>query len=780
MQVGIPLNGWLLLACLALVVVGEAARASTPEAPLFRLYDGVTLFVDNPDGRAFKVSLDIYDLNTGGDGFDTCAVSEMLFKVSDPNGKYAVREVVPDDGVVVKGPPSPPRDWYKLRGVTPPTRWSVSSDPNRLAAMQYRTVTRTVPKGARGVYRILLVGTNDLYVRARLDPALHWAVATHDGPQHGHGDQLAKSYIYIPRGATALYFSASEPDRPQTRRFTLRAPDGTVILQGTADELQDAFRASGRKETDPTCTLPTAYQDQLLTLEVSQGAGDYLVRLGFFHNQLQSYYIPYGGVVSAVYAPDAQTARAVQGGAIYHDGLVFWYPFQVRYHDWLKKQKPEDFVVRGVDDKEIPLTRDKGYRSSWYFPELPTRPNFLPLCGPHIEMPLCDRVMHDYPANHNKQALWIAIQDLFERPAQVGSVSVPAPEGYHCNGFRNLTIGDHTALNGPGGALSYHFGAWGWPYWRAAWRIVKESDAPREIKDIIMEGLIVAGDRLAFARNDARTNGNAYASEIEGLRYCVAATDDPLQKKMYDTSFNAFVHETFGERTGIGPSGDCQETLGHDNHYGTYILSYWQPVVDDLHDPQFRQVMDRIVNLYSYIWCRDALANPWSSRTHHSVTEETLKPYGFVWKGDPGDDFTVNVNDGSEWFAVRRPNYYVVTYHGRLAPRVAGGELGSPAGLRRGFDLPAHRPRPRHGAGLHRARRVWRGDATVEVARLPPALDCRGDGGRHAAGHRGQRAPWGKTGWHYGHQRRRRAQPACARPAHLPLRRGGDRLRSTP
>ena len=39
-----------------------------------------------------------------------------------------------------------------------------------------------------------------------------------------------------------------------------------------------------------------------------------------------------------------------------------------------------------------------------------------------------------------------------------------------------------------------------------------------------------------------------------------------------------------------------------------------------------------------------------------------------VWKGEPGPDLTVDINNGHEWFAARRSGYYVLTFHGRLAP----------------------------------------------------------------------------------------------------------------
>jgi hypothetical protein len=46
-----------------------------------------------------------------------------------------------------------------------------------------------------------------------------------------------------------------------------------------------------------------------------------------------------------VFAPDAATANAIQGGTIVVDNEVFWHPFQVRFHAWLKKNQG-DAVLR--------------------------------------------------------------------------------------------------------------------------------------------------------------------------------------------------------------------------------------------------------------------------------------------------------------------------------------------------------------------------------------------------------------------------------------------------
>src|SRR5437667_7066149 len=82
---------WLFYVALAALACGEKAGA----APVtYRLYDGITAYVNNADGKAFDVDLDVRDINVFADG-----PRELLVKVYDPDGRVIVREVIPDDGI---------------------------------------------------------------------------------------------------------------------------------------------------------------------------------------------------------------------------------------------------------------------------------------------------------------------------------------------------------------------------------------------------------------------------------------------------------------------------------------------------------------------------------------------------------------------------------------------------------------------------------------------------------------------------------------------------------
>jgi hypothetical protein len=256
---------------------------------------------------------------------------------------------------------------------------------------------------------------------------------------------------------------------------------------------------------------------------------------------------------------------------------------------------------------------------------------------------------------------------------------------------------------GPGsGAWSnwgYAFGYYGCKIWRPAWLLMKRADVPEELKDIIREGLTLGGDRLSFAAGIERVNGNAFAQIPVALWYCQAATGDALNRERYNVCFERFRTEGWGDGAGISKSGDCQEHFTHDAGYGSYIVDNWtgkkegggtwveQGILSDTDDPRFRETFNRILNLFSHIACKGANAYPWNGRINQG-------PVGAVWnnlngpyapKCDGGPDLTVSVNDGNEWFAARRKSYYIVTFHGRLAPawlaNLFYGQLGLGGGI---------------------------------------------------------------------------------------------------
>ena len=662
------------------VIVSAVSTAAAEQT--YRMHDGVTAFVVNRDGKPFTVSLDVRDLNMFEQG-----PREVLLKVYDPDGHTLVREVIPDDGITEPAYQHPTgawdhEAWYyawtRMQGEVPMMRWSTFSEPARLASYAKRTLTYQIPAGKPGVYRVMLVGSTDHYVTLRMAPDLPYGVCGQATFLHAHGDMLKRSYIYVPKGARGLHVVTAEWDQPSTRLFKLTAPDGKVLFE------TDGSRGFVRNKIE--FDEPGQYDDQLLVFEVGHvkhvptdqrrhtdangrtRPGDFLIeikhRLGSDPEVTQRGERAY----SAVFAPDEATAKAIQGGAFYHDDRVFWHGYQVRLHDWLKTVDQKEFVVTNASGEEIKVT------------DLPQREGFITLNSNYWRPPLSDRVMHHWPAHKNRAALNLAIRDLIA-------------------GLRSIGPNDHVAVavGGPFANMGYEFSNYAWHYWRPGWRITQQSDAPDEIKNLLRDAFLVAGDRLAFCRSWARVNGNSFALVPTALRYCMAATADPLQKELFETYFDRFANGGWGERVGVGPSGSIQEGFAYAYHYGSYPMRTYLSVIADLGDERFKKVHDRLSNWFSYTLAeRPIAAGPWSSRTNFYPHTAIQTEGPFKWKGFPGPDFTVSVNEGDEWFAARRENYYAVTYHGRLSPKwnsnANAGNCGYGGGMLCQLHIPGHGP----------------------------------------------------------------------------------------
>ncbi|MBI2437897.1 MAG: hypothetical protein HYV36_03680 [Lentisphaerae bacterium] len=630
----------IISAATAQTVSNDQTLAEPGQA--YRLYEGITVYINNPEGKDFTVSIDVRDLNLRANG-----PREMLLKLYDPDGQPVVREIIPDDGCVTPNFPDRIGGWdHELqyyanlyaKGTFPSFRWSAWSDPARLNTLVKRAFARPIKGGKKGSYRLVLAGTPDHYVSLSINPELKTAVGGHPNFLHGHGDQHKKSFIYVPKGTVGLFFAAVEPDPPRTRRFKITAPDGKVLLETEAKGGYVATIDDSWQGASLNFAKPGEYDGKLLTLEVAPGEGDYLVRLMLQQPQAGAFKDYVGMGSSALLAPDAATALALKGGTLEADGLVFWHPFQVRFHNWLKANKLE--------------------------------------------------------ATDQEKALRKELEAEF-------------------NGLRLLETSDGR------GVLSwanwaYAMGYYGCKIFQNGWRLMQRADVPAEAKALIKEGLIMAGDRLSFAAGGETVNGNAFAQINVALWYSHRATGDALQKERFETFWQRWTTEGWGRGAGLSRSGDAQEHFAHDCHYGSYLMDNWKAtgnqwiatggiLGDATDDPRFQKVLDRYQELYSYLFCREVnqravAANPWSARTAMSPHSEAnnWESAKHRWKGEPGPDFTVSVNGGDEWFAARRKNYYLLTFHGRLAPEWLGrsfyGQVGFGGGIICQLTVPGKGP----------------------------------------------------------------------------------------
>ncbi|MCX5662506.1 MAG: hypothetical protein NTW19_22725 [Planctomycetota bacterium] len=674
----------LTLALLSALLLAGPALAAEPlvarlapldkEGTTFRLYEGLTVLVHNPGGKAFKLALDVRDLNLIEPG-----PRELLFKVYDPNGKSVVREIIPDDGVITPASQSPTggwdhEGWYYLyqynRGTPPMLKWGTLTAPDRLAAIPVRTLEKSIPAGTPGIYRVVLVGSRDHVVTVKVDSGLSWGVAGNPFYLHPVGDFFKKRFVYVPAGTRAINIAMVEHDRPRARKFTLKDTAGNLLAEGSA------AAGVGFAEVKPTKPgkpgEPGEWDDKVLVFELADAPNACMVQFAFITDRLNGPPRKPPGAIQAFYASDEATARALGGGVVFRDGNRFANPLQLRLYEWTKKLTEADLAVVDGQGKPVETVKVQNRPDLAASPALDIQPNrnkeFVPLNGPHEQAPLSDTIMFSYDLHHNRQSLNVAIKELEL-------------------GLRTLGPGDHpVCVTWKGmGNLAYIFGTYNWHWWRSSWRILQEKDTPAEVKELVREMIINAADRLAFCRNWERVNGNAFSTVVCGLRYACEGTKDPLNEASFQDFYDRFTTGGFGARVGVGPSGPVQEEFAYDNHYGSYPVATWGCVVDDLKDPRFIKVHDRLRNFYSYTQNDEVAACPFSARTFHNPSFGPEKEGPFAWKGLPGPDFTETVNGGNEFFAARRKGYYMLTYHGRMTPKWQNdsfmGQLGWSGGV---------------------------------------------------------------------------------------------------
>lgn len=673
------------VAALVLTATFCPPLSAAPEPPLqigggdyqnmFRLYEGVTVLVNNPEGKEFNLTLDVRDLNLTEYG-----ESDALLKVYDPEGRVFVREVILDDGIKSTATQLPTggwdhEGWYYLqqynRGTAPMLRWSSLTDPKRIGFTINRQYKRRIPGGAKGVYRVVLVGTRDHVVSVNIDQGLKWGVAANPFFLAPAGDWLKKRYVYIPRGALGMNITLVEHDRPRSAQFVVRDDAGAVVAEGTSK--------SGIGFAEVKVPQPGAWDDKVFTFELTSEPGACLAHFALQYPKLENMTKPLPApVAQACFAPDAETARALHGGSLEIEGRNYWQPAHARLAAYVNSLKPEDFEVKGADGKVLTpvATQVPGYVVSPMYNIEPNRnKEYTPLNGEHERPPVSDTIMFSYDLHRNPQALNVAIRDLSAALADIGP-------------------GDHV-MNATWRGMSnqaYEFGTYRYPWWRSAWRILKEKDTPAAVKAPVYDLILNAGDRLAFCRNWERVNGNAFTTVLCGLRYAAEATGDPFQQKLLDSFHKRFTTGGFGPRVGLGPSGAIQEEFAYDNHYGAYTIATLGAVVKDFNDPRFVKLQDGVRNFYSYVFNDEAAACPFSARTFHNPNAKMPTEGPHVWKGLGGPDLTESIAGANEFFAARRPNYYMVSYHGRMTPKWEGegfrGQMGWSGGVMCQFVVP--------------------------------------------------------------------------------------------
>lgn len=641
-----------ITACCGVLAIAAVPFARAEE--IYHLYEGITAYVHNPEGKEFQVGIDLRDLNLFADG-----PREVLLKIYDPSGKPIVREIIPDDGVASPNFPGRIGGWdHELqyyanlyaKGTHPSFRWSAWSDPKRLQTIVARTITHSVPGGMPGVYRIVLAGTRDHYATLRIDPELRYGVAGHTTWMHGHGDLLKTSYIYVPQDTTGLFVAVAEPDLPRTRHFRLTAPDGKVLFDGTATGGYATPQSKNWQQASLAFDTPGQYDGKLLRLDVSDGAGDYLVKVTLQQPRKGPFAEYVGMGSSAVFAPDEETALALRGGTTVVDGQVFWHPFQIRFYQWLKAH-PLD----GSDEQ-------KALRA-----ELQALLNGFRLIETSDGRGSASWTNWAYAFGYYGCKIWRPAWLLMQRDDVPQEVKEIIREGLIMGGDRLSFAVSQETVNG---------------------------NAFSQINVALWYCHRATGDPMQKERFELFWK--RWTSEGWGRGVGLSPSGDSQEHFAHDMHYGSYLLDNWRGITWVKQG----------------ILD------DATDDPRFAEVIERYRELYSYLYCREkdgrpVAANPWSARTHaHAHNGQKNWEIGpHTWKGEPGPDFTVSVNGGNEWFAARRKNYYALTYHGRIGPdwmcQSFSGQLGFSGGILCQLTVPGRGPvlastlAESYGVGMH-------------------------------------------------------------------------------
>jgi hypothetical protein len=614
------------------------AEAADLAEQTFRLCEGVTVFVVNPEGRAFTVGLDIRDLNLFANG-----PRETLFKVYDPDGIPVVREFIPDDGCGDANFPDRIGGWdHELqyyanlyaKGSTPSFRWSAWSNPARLKTLVARNFDRPIPGGKKGVYRIVLAGTPDIYATLRLPSDLKTGFSGHPTFMHGHGGMMRKAYLYVPKGTSGIFYAFAEPDLPRSRRFKLTGPDGKVFFDGMALGGYTAIDGPW-KDAKAEFGRPGEYDGKLMTLEVSDGPNDFLAKITF--QQPQEQFGDYVGMGSlAVFCDDEATANAIQAGTQVVDGQVYWHPFQVRFREWLRTNAPGlgepllqelDYVFQRMRYLE---TGDARGTASWS--------NLAYNMGYYG----CDIFRPGWVLIRRRDVPDAVKAILREGLIMAGDRLSCAThiEKVNGNAFSQINVALWYCHRATGDALQKErfetfWQRWTTEGWGTGSGLSRSGDS--------QEHFAHDGHYGSYLLDNWKASGNTWIKG--GVGILADATDDPRFQKVYDRYRELYTYLY------------CREANG------------------------------------------DAVpAVPWSARTHQAPHRQAAnwEGDGYRWKGDPGPDLTVSVNGGNEWFAARRKGYYALTFHGRLAPewlsRCFEGQLGFSGGTLCQFTVPGKGP----------------------------------------------------------------------------------------
>ena len=702
----------------------------------YRLRAGVSFYLVHANDDPFSVTVDLKDINVYSQGPQTA-----LLKMYDPAGNILHDEDLPDDGITDGGYNAAFAGWDHeiwTRGVDResgtdfPFRNDAFSNPQKLEKMKGVTRTINVKKAPKGVYILQLAGCDDHFVKLTVPPDMKFGVLGHPDFICGNADQYRTSYLYVPtqplysRAKGVADFWMIEHGYPRTRKLTAFLGEKKLSFTDTAYKTDDtvitADQALGRYTLDLK-NIPAASVIKL----VNEGSGEFMLRI---HG------------VPAILCPDEYTAKFIAGGVTQiAAGPVVTFPWQREMWESMAKLKKEDFRVEPgagkwctVSDKDLAAVNVHVWRVSatpaavdaviTQVNALLDKPGEFNMNAFYEALPalvLPDLIAFEtLPLKGNGLYHNVALRNIIQLALLKEWLR------YRCG----EVIWSPGELN-----VAYHQG-FGWEGWENIYEM-RDVLEPA-YRAAVTKGVYNIGQRMFYANSLERVLSNGRTTVPLNLYYAHLITGDAKLKDLSERYLERMMTASDDPYSGRSPAGYFREQFGPDGGYCTYPLYQLGRLYMLSNSPRAYEGIEGLCRWMNYvnmpngegrmigptswnsrisasssehIWGHGFkyLANksPWAATLHRwafpngpydladpeyeagkpkptpsnqvlaSLTRGVLPSQKFPAEWDK--PFFEDLGNAHEFYAVRRGNYYALSFAGRRPPywldRAQGGQL---------------------------------------------------------------------------------------------------------
>lgn len=728
-----------LVACSAAVAAPEkplvAAREEMPT--YYRLRAGVSFYLVHANDEPFDVTVDLKDINLYSIGPQTALLKlydpsgNILHDEDLPDdgiteGGYSAAFAGWDHEIWTRGVD-------REMGGDFPFRNDAFSNPQKLEKIKGITRTIQVKKAPKGVYILQVAGCDDHFVKLGLPHDMKVGVAGHPDFICGNGDQYRTSYLYVPpaplyaRDKKNIDFWLIEHGYPRTRKISVFLGEKKLTLTDVPSKKDDTSMTAGQAFGRATLDVKEIPPGSVLKI-VNEGSGEFLFRIHgipaiLCPDEYSAKFI--AGGVSQIPAGPAVTypwqrelwesmAKLKKEDFRVEPGAGKWCTVStkdlaaVNTHVWRVSAQPQA-VDAAITQINALLDKPGEFNMNAFFEAFPA----LVLCDliAFEVLPLKGNGLYHNPALRNIIQMAMLKEWLRYRCGEV--IFVPGE------------------LN-----VAYHQG-FGWEGWENAYEM-RDVLEPA-FRAALTKGVYNIGERMFYANSLERVLSNGRTTIPLNLYYAHLFTGDARLKSLSERYLERMMTASDDSYSGRSPSGYFREQFGPDGGYCTYPLYQFGRLYTISKNPRAYEAIEGLCRWMCYVNMPNGerLIGPtsWNSRISASSSEH-IWGHGFKYLAnqspwaatlyrwsfpdvpnsavynvaepeyEPGKPmptpsnlvlasltrgvlptmkmpaewdkpFFEDVGNGHEFFAVRRGNYYVISYAGRRTPywmdRAQGG-----------------------------------------------------------------------------------------------------------